>query len=117
MAVEGSQRTQFKPGQSGNMGGRPKYSGLSRELRRILESVEKKDKQGRTGEQLVAQRVYQDAIAGKAYAVQIIFERTEGPIVKDIETTDADLYLEAAKILVERQAERAAQKASQASDQ
>lgn len=78
MAGEGSKRTQFKPGQSGNMGGRPKYSGLSRELRNILESVEKKDKQGRTGEQLVAQRVYQDAIAGKPYAVMLIFERAEG---------------------------------------
>ena len=64
----------FRPGQSGNPGGRPKGRGVTAALRRLLEQLHN----GRPLEELLAERWLREALAGKPAYLQMLLERTEG---------------------------------------
>lgn len=69
--------TQFKPGQSGNPGGRPKkewtWAGL---LERVAEETEVKS--GQKFKDLVSKRMWVDAVNGSLGAQKEIMNRMEG---------------------------------------
>ncbi len=67
--------TRFKPGQSGNPGGRPKFKLQSEAYRAELA---KEDKNGVTHAELVAKRMVADAMKGKVSASKHIAEYVEG---------------------------------------
>jgi hypothetical protein len=71
----------FKKGQSGNPGGRPKGSGVTGALRRLLEKAH----DGRPIEELIAERWLKDALAGKPVPLQMLLERTEGKVTDKLD--------------------------------
>ena len=78
--------TQFKPGESGNPGGRPKAI-LSYWLRYELEALDSETQQEVARK--IAQVLIQKALAGDVKAIQVIAERVEGKPVQ-IELTAPD---------------------------
>jgi predicted transcriptional regulator len=74
--------TQFKPGQSGNPGGRPRTSVLSAAIRRKLAEIDETDPQQRTFGQIIAEKAIDDAINGDARqrneARRFLADRAEG---------------------------------------
>jgi hypothetical protein len=66
----------FKPGQSGNPGGRPKGESITSSLRKILE----KEHNGKQIMELVAERLVKEALSGKFPFVKELLERTEGKV-------------------------------------
>ena len=81
--------TQFKPGQSGNPGGRPKkdwtWSGL---LEQIANEVEPKS--GKPFKELVSRRLWVDAVNGNLAAVKEILNRMEGLPMQKQEISGTD---------------------------
>ena len=75
---EALRRNCFKPGQSGNPGGRPKK--LSQPLEDFLA---RKDKKGRQYAQLLIEAMVKRAIAKSDTLVKEIFERVEGHVPND----------------------------------
>ena len=69
---------QWKPGQSGNPGGRPKKTPLSDACREILDSPVPKDKSGRSYAQVIAEKLAKKARAGNISAAKEIADRAEG---------------------------------------
>jgi Family of unknown function (DUF5681) len=69
---------QFKPGQSGNPGGRPKGSGVTGALRALLEQAHN----GKAIQDLLAERWLKEALSGKPVHLQMLLERTEGKITE-----------------------------------
>jgi hypothetical protein len=67
--------TQFKPGQSGNPGGRPK-SRLQSEAYRT--ELAKEGREGKTKAEKIAERMVADAIRGKVDAAKHVAEYVEG---------------------------------------
>jgi hypothetical protein len=67
----------FKPGQSGNPGGRPKTGALTRAFRDILER-RVPDKSGRTYAEAIAERLVDIALKGYMPAVRELGDRAEG---------------------------------------
>jgi hypothetical protein len=71
----------FKPGQSGNPGRRPKNTVLSKTYRAALESPHPNDPQGRTYAMLIAERLVKQAVNSEKYSVSAAAEladHTEG---------------------------------------
>jgi hypothetical protein len=75
----------FKPGQSGNPGGRPKNRFVSDAL---------KEKAKEEGAKL-ALALWKTAISGDVKAIQIVLDRVEGKVVEHVVTTSAEDILEA----------------------
>ena len=67
---------QFKPGQSGNPGGRPKV--LSSAYRQWLETVNANDPEGRTNAELVARSMGLQSLKGNINAAREMRSATEG---------------------------------------
>jgi len=75
----------FKPGQSGNPKGRPpKVRCIPDILRKIGEEPGTRDGE-HTKLNVVMRKVFEFALAGKAWAVEFIAERTEGKAIERIE--------------------------------
>jgi hypothetical protein len=74
----------FKPGQSGNPGGRTKSKELSAAYRRKLEQLIENDPKGRTFAELIADALINEAIKGKVPAAAEIADRTEGKPAQSI---------------------------------
>ena len=70
--------TQFKPGQSGNPGGRPKKSPLADACRELLNNPVPEDPSGRTYAEAIAEQLAERALAGDIRAVREIADRAEG---------------------------------------
>src|SRR5215469_1918981 len=70
--------TPWKPGTSGNPGGRPKMAPLSHACRELLASPRQGDAEGRTYAQAIAQVLADKAISGDIRAAQEIADRAEG---------------------------------------
>jgi hypothetical protein len=70
----------FKPGQSGNPGGRPKGRSLTAVLRALLDEALVGDTDRRAAVERIAEAVIKLAIAGNLDAVRLIQDRTEGPL-------------------------------------
>ena len=71
----------FKPGQSGNPGGRPK-SNLARLLAQYLDGTDKGERVKR--EQKLVEKLYKLAVSGDRGAIEYIFDRLEGKITQDL---------------------------------
>src|SRR5262245_20095328 len=68
----------FKPGQSGNPGGRPRTAKLSEASRAKLASLIPGDLEGRTYAEGIADRLARPAIKGDIRAAQELADRAEG---------------------------------------
>ena len=82
----------FKPGQSGNPGGRPKGR---TSFRKILEKVggeptELERFKGMTKDEAIARLVYEDAEGGDKWSRQFIVERKEGKPGQQIDIVERD---------------------------
>jgi Family of unknown function (DUF5681) len=69
----------WKPGQSGNPGGRPKKKPLTDELEKMLATVSH-DKAGKTYATRLVEAAVRRAIRKSDYALKEIWERTEGKV-------------------------------------
>jgi hypothetical protein len=83
--IPGSEVTRFKPGQSGNPGGRPKTAPLSQACRELLADSVPNDREGRTYAQAIAQTLGEKALAGDIRAAQELADRAEGKARQSIE--------------------------------
>lgn len=86
---------QFKPGQSGNPGGRPKSKLITRAYQEILERVD--EKSGKTFAEIIAEVVVLAAKDKNLPAVKEITDRTEGRPNQPVElsgVTGVDMMIE-----------------------
>ena len=72
----------FKPGQSGNPGGRPKTKLITQAYRELLEQLDPKEKI--TLAQLLAKKTVEQARKGSLAALKEITDRTEGKSVQPL---------------------------------
>jgi Family of unknown function (DUF5681) len=77
---------QFKPGQSGNPGGRPKRP-LSDAYRDLMDKIVPGDKEKRTFAELIALAVAKEAIKGKTQAAIEIADRVEGKSMQGVQVS------------------------------
>jgi hypothetical protein len=68
----------WKPGQSGNPGGRPKSGALARACREVMAEVVPGDRKGRTGARAIAERMFEFALKGHLGAIKDMADRAEG---------------------------------------
>jgi hypothetical protein len=78
--VPGGEAHRFKPGQSGNPGGRPKTGALSQACRAVLEKTVPGDRERRTYAQAIAERLADLAMRGHLTAAREIGDRAEGRV-------------------------------------
>ena len=71
--------TPWKPGQSGNPGGRPKRKPLTEQLEKILDECGR-DPQRRTYARRLVESAVKRAIKKDTFALKEIWERTEGKV-------------------------------------
>ena len=81
----------WKPGQSGNPGGRPKGAPLSQACRALLGQPVPGDPEGRTYAQLIAQTLAEKALRGDIRAAQELADRAEGRARQSIEIEHSSL--------------------------
>lgn len=80
----------FKPGQSGNPGGRPKGTSITTILNRKLDELDPDD--GKSRAEKVAEVIVREALAGDYRFVDMLLNRTEGKIAdKVLNLTPADV--------------------------
>jgi hypothetical protein len=72
---------QWKKGQSGNPNGRPKGESITATLRRLLEQ----EHNGRTVQEILAEKVIREALSGKYNFAKELFDRVEGRPAQKIE--------------------------------
>ena len=78
--VPGGEAHRWKPGQSGNPGGRPKTAALSQACRAVLDKIVPGDREKRTYAQAIAERLADLAVKGHLGAVRELGDRTEGRV-------------------------------------
>jgi Family of unknown function (DUF5681) len=76
--VRGDEATRWKPGQSGNPGGRPKRTPLIDACREVLSQLVPGDAKGRTYAQAIAEKLAAKAVEGDIRAAQELADRAEG---------------------------------------
>lgn len=77
----------FRPGQSGNPGGRPKRKPLTEELEKILQSTGR-DPQQRTYAKRLMESAVKRAIKKSDFALKEVWERTEGKVPQAVTGED-----------------------------
>lgn len=87
----------FKPGQSGNPGGRPKKKPLTEELQKILESTGR-DPQKRTYAKRLMESAVKRAIKKDTLALREIWERAEGKVPQAVTGPDGSAPFQVAII-------------------
>lgn len=75
----------WKPGESGNPGGRPKIAPLSQACRELLAQSVPDDPEGRTFAEAIAQMLAKKAMEGDIRAAQELADRAEGRAHQSIE--------------------------------
>ena len=75
----------WKPGQSGNPGGRPRRKPVTDRLRDILEST---DKNGKTVADRIVEAIRDAAIGGDVRFVELILDRIEGKVPNILQVDD-----------------------------
>ena len=83
--VRGGEAYRWKPGQSGNPGGRPKTAPLSHACRELLAQPVPDDPEGRTYAEAIAQTLAKKALQGDIRAAQEVADRAEGKAHQSIE--------------------------------
>ena len=74
----------FQPGQSGNPKGRPPGQTLTTIVRKMLDKVCPKDKEGRLWSEIIAQGTVALAVKGNSAAIREIWNRMEGRVPQDV---------------------------------
>lgn len=74
----------FKPGQSGNPGGRATEQMVTSALRT---AALRKDRKGRTAVQRMSEKVMKEAVKGTAWAVGFVTERLDGKVAQQVDAT------------------------------
>ncbi len=82
--------TQFKPGHSGNAGGRPKKTPLTDACREVLAKAVPDDPAGQTYAEAIAERLASAALAGNIPAAREIADRAEGKARQSMEVSGPD---------------------------
>jgi hypothetical protein len=77
-------RPPWKPGESGNPGGRPKTKLITEAYRALLDKPFPGDPQGRTGAELIALAMLKEAIKGKVNAASELADRIEGKAAQSV---------------------------------
>jgi hypothetical protein len=83
--VPRSESTQFRPGQSGNPGGRPKWSAFSVLVRAKLSEPVQGDKYGRTYAEVLFDVAWKAAKSGDLRAIEFLLDRGEGRARQSVE--------------------------------
>lgn len=96
----------WKPGQSGNPGGRPKRKVLSDAYRAALEQEVPGDKKGRTWAEFIADQMVMEAAKRKVPAAAELADRTEGKARQAFEVKSS--LIDDLADIVKRARERAA---------
>jgi hypothetical protein len=94
------EHTRFKPGQSGNPGGRPKGRSITASLRKLLEQ----EHNGKPLAELMAERMVKEALSGKFPFLKEVLERTDGKVkeLHELKTKeDLVLYIEPPRVIGE----------------
>jgi hypothetical protein len=78
MPVRCDEATRWKPGQSGNPGGRPKRTPLIDAFREVLSKPVPGDMRGRTYAQAISEKLATKAVEGDIRAAQELADRAEG---------------------------------------
>ena len=76
-------KTAWKPGQSGNPGGRPKKINCIPDI--LNELGMKNHSKGKTKLRAVMEKVYELALAGTPWAVEYVSQRTEGKVTQKLD--------------------------------
>jgi hypothetical protein len=87
----GGEATRWKPGQSGNPGGRPKTAPLSHACCEVLAQPVRDDPEGRTYAQKIAAILAEKAAGGDIRAAQELADRAEGKPRQSIEVEHTKL--------------------------
>jgi len=87
----------FKPGQSGNPGGKPK--GTVSIMTHVRRALAEKQKDGRTGAELLADKMLELAEAGEFKFLKEIVDRMDGPIVRETQNTNTNISTNVADML------------------
>jgi hypothetical protein len=77
----------WKPGQSGNPGGRPKGQSITASLRALLE----KEHNGKRIVELLAERIMKEALAGKFPFAKEVLDRADGKVTDKLEVDNASV--------------------------
>lgn len=83
--IAAGEATRWKPGQSGNPGGRPKTALLSQSCRMLLAQLVPSDPQRRTYAQAIAEALAAKALDGDIRAAQELADRSEGKARQAVE--------------------------------
>jgi len=89
--VRGDEATRWKPGQSGNPGGRPKRTPLIDACREVLREPVPGDPTGRIYARAIADKLAAMALAGDIRAAQELADRAEGKPRQTIDIGNAAL--------------------------
>lgn len=84
-AIPGGEAHRYKPGESGNPGGRPRMGALARACRAMLERPVPGDRQGRTYAQQIAERLADLALKGHTPSIRELADRAEGRAGQSLE--------------------------------
>jgi hypothetical protein len=76
--IRGGEAHRWRPGQSGNPGGRPRVGALAKACRAVLEKRVRHDPKKRTHAEMVADYLAEQAILGNKYAIRELADRAEG---------------------------------------
>jgi hypothetical protein len=90
-SVRGDYATRWKPGQSGNPGGRPKRMPLTDVTREKLPQKIPDDPQGRTYAEAIVDKLIAMAIGGDIAAIRELHDRAEGKARQTIDLGSAAL--------------------------
>jgi hypothetical protein len=80
----------WKPGQTGNAGGRPRRKPLTDAYAAILEELVPGDKQGRTFAEIIAMALVREAVKGRVNAAAEIADRVEGKTLASMAISGPD---------------------------
>jgi hypothetical protein len=105
--TEANKDTRFRPGQSGNPGGRPKIKTLSQAYRSQLEQVNPADPAGRTFAECIAENLVKLAAKGNVQACIELADRVEGKITLAVAGLEDDDFAEKSIEELESELDRA----------
>ena len=83
--VPNGEPTRFKPGESGNPGGRPQRKPISDEIKAQLEQACKYDAEGRTNLEVGVRKLIDQFVGGDHAAQRLVLEYVEGPPTQTID--------------------------------
>lgn len=92
--IERTKDGRFRPGESGNPGGKPKTKTLSKAYRQRLEEVNPADPAGRSYAECIAETLVKLAVKGNVQACIELADRVEGKIKLAVAGPEEDDFAE-----------------------